>query len=77
MLLQTWTIESFRETSHALINMYKSELTLKRNIYENICHSENKSELTFMLACWAHDPYMDNSTLLKLDAMAAETGHER
>lgn len=69
-------MKRFGETSEALLDMYKSELTLKRNIYENICHSESKSELTFLLACWAHDPYIDSMTLLKLEAMTAETGHE-
>lgn len=29
-----------------------------------------------MLSCWAHDPYLDDWILMKIDAMVAETGHE-
>lgn len=56
--------------------MYKSELELKQNIYENICHSQDKKELMFMLSCWSHEPYLDEVSMLGIDAMVAETGHK-
>ena len=58
-----------------LLSSYQQELTLKRNIQENICHSQDKRELMFMLACWSHEPFLDENVLLKIDAMTTETGH--
>ncbi|XP_067941495.1 cyclin-dependent kinase 2-interacting protein-like isoform X1 [Watersipora subatra] len=75
IIFQTWTIERFVQASQRLLQLYQKEMILKKNILENICHSKNKAELMFILACWAHEPYLEKTGMLSIDAMVTETGH--
>lgn len=68
-------MDKFEQATKSLTEMYQREWELKQSICENICHSQSKDELMFMLASWSHEPYLDEITMLNIDAMVAETGH--
>jgi len=64
------------QAAEELLSMYKKEFELKKTICENICHSENKTEILFMLAAWKHEPYLEDAVAVHTQAMIRETGHE-
>lgn len=75
MQFQTWKVSRFVNSSDQLYSAFSQELKVKQSVYENICHSKNRSEVMFMLAAWSHDAYLDDDVLLNIQAMAIETGH--
>lgn len=54
---------------------YIKELDLKIHIKENVAHSTTAANLMFFVASWVHQPYIDSSVNVSLEALLKETGH--
>ncbi|XP_046666696.1 cyclin-dependent kinase 2-interacting protein-like [Homalodisca vitripennis] len=71
----TWPADRFDETWSMITNAYETELALKIYIKENVAHTTTEANLMFLLAAWAHQPYVETSVDVALEALLKETGH--
>ncbi|KAK7488625.1 hypothetical protein BaRGS_00020078 [Batillaria attramentaria] len=60
-------------TFDGLHKMYAKELSLKKQIAQNIAHSSSRELLTFYSVAWLHEPYINSQ--LPLESLLLETGH--
>lgn len=65
------------EVSLKLSEMYKKELQLKQTIVQDIDHSADQDLMMVYLSSWLYQPYIENSSMLLLEAMLLETGHRQ
>lgn len=65
------------EVSLKLSEMYKKELQLKQTIVQDIAHSADQDLMMVYLSSWLYQPYIENSSMLLLEAMLLETGHRQ
>uniref|UniRef100_A0A8C0ZF85 Cyclin dependent kinase 2 interacting protein n=1 Tax=Cyanistes caeruleus TaxID=156563 RepID=A0A8C0ZF85_CYACU len=73
----TWPTPHFYEVSLKLSEMYKKELQLKQTIVQDIAHSADQDLMMVYLSSWLYQPYIENSSMLLLEAMLLETGHRQ
>ncbi|XP_039568404.1 cyclin-dependent kinase 2-interacting protein [Passer montanus] len=73
----TWPTPYFYEVSLKLSEMYKKELQLKQTIVQDIAHSADQDLMMVYLSSWLYQPYIENSSMLLLEAMLLETGHRQ
>uniref|UniRef100_A0A1B6GKZ2 Cyclin-dependent kinase 2-interacting protein n=1 Tax=Cuerna arida TaxID=1464854 RepID=A0A1B6GKZ2_9HEMI len=71
----TWPADRFDETWSLITNAYETELALKIYIKENVAHTTTEANLMFLLAAWAHQPYVETGVDVALEALLKETGH--
>lgn len=60
-----------------LSEMYKKELQLKQTIVQDIAHCADQDVMLVYLSSWLYQPYIENSSMLLLEAMLLETGHRQ
>lgn len=65
------------EVSLKLSEMYKKELQLKQTIVQDIAHCADQDLMMVYLSSWLYQPYIENSSMLLLEAMLLETGHRQ
>lgn len=65
------------EVALKLSEMYKKELQLKQTIVQDIAHSADQDLMMVYLSSWLYQPYIENSSMLLLEAMLLETGHRQ
>lgn len=63
------------EVSGEISDSYKKQLEVAKYVKENIAHSVTKENLMFYVAIWVHEPYIESSLKVLLEAMLTETGH--
>ncbi|XP_072786545.1 cyclin-dependent kinase 2-interacting protein isoform X2 [Taeniopygia guttata] len=73
----TWPTPYFYEVSLKLSEMYKKELQLKQTIVQDIAHCADQDLMMVYLSSWLYQPYIENSSMLLLEAMLLETGHRQ
>lgn len=71
----TWPMEKFAEVSGRISDAYKKQLEVAKYVKENIAHCATKENLMFYVAIWVHEPYIESSLKVLLEAMLTETGH--
>ncbi|XP_067681624.1 cyclin-dependent kinase 2-interacting protein-like [Haliotis asinina] len=76
ILFHTWNVHDFVVTMDQLIEMYLSELKLKKSIAENVAHAENRQTMMFYSAAWIHEPYVEDSAQMLVESLITETGHK-
>ncbi|XP_046545122.1 cyclin-dependent kinase 2-interacting protein-like [Haliotis rubra] len=76
ILFHTWNVQDFVITMDQLIEMYLSELKLKKSIAENVAHAENRQTMMFYSAAWIHQPYVEDSAQMLVESLITETGHK-
>ncbi|XP_071080068.1 cyclin-dependent kinase 2-interacting protein-like [Haliotis cracherodii] len=76
ILFHTWNIQDFVNTMDQLIEMYLSELKLKKSIAENVAHAESRQIMMFYSAAWIHQPYVEDSAQMLMESLITETGHK-
>lgn len=74
-LFLTWPVEKFAEVSTKISDSYKKQLEVAKYVKENIAHCQTKENLMFYVAIWVHEPYIESSLKVLLEAMLTETGH--
>uniref|UniRef100_A0AAY5K8T5 Cyclin-dependent kinase 2 interacting protein n=1 Tax=Esox lucius TaxID=8010 RepID=A0AAY5K8T5_ESOLU len=74
-LFQTWPTSQFADVSSKLYEAYNQELTLKRDILQELAHTTNPDLSMVYLSCWLYQPYVDDSAKLLLESLLLETGH--
>lgn len=74
-LFQTWTTADFESWSHSVWYWFRSELSLKSQIIQDLAHCENPDLVLVYLSLWIHEPQIPVRTRLELEGLLLETGH--
>ncbi|KAL8610777.1 hypothetical protein ACOMHN_016760 [Nucella lapillus] len=72
ILFSTWTIHQFADTLAALHAMYAKELSLKRQLCQNVAYADIRPSLMCFSAAWLHQPNFKSNIMV--NALLLETG---
>ena len=61
--------------TRVILSMYTKEMETKKAITENICHVKDRNTMMFYTSAWIHQPFIEDSCTLIIEAMLLETGH--
>ena len=62
------------ESAAELLNMYESELRIRKTLYQNIAHAKSHDILMVHSAIWLHQPCVKENAAFILESMLRETG---
>ncbi|CAN7994912.1 unnamed protein product [Ixodes hexagonus] len=74
ILFQTWPVERFHEAVQQVVATYAKELEAKKCLVEEVAAQTDSKTLSFYVAAWSYQAYVDDDCRLTLEALVHEVG---
>uniref|UniRef100_A0A0K8RMG6 Putative cyclin-dependent kinase 2-interacting protein n=1 Tax=Ixodes ricinus TaxID=34613 RepID=A0A0K8RMG6_IXORI len=74
VLFLTWPVERFCEVARQVVATYTKELGVKKCLVEEVATVADSKTLSFYVATWSYQAYVDDDCRLSLEALVHEVG---
>lgn len=74
-LFWTWSAAKFGHVFEEILLAYSTEFKVKTLVAENFGSCESENKMSFFIAAWMYQVYVDEKTNLSLEKLLLETGH--
>ncbi|EEC00219.1 cyclin-dependent kinase 2-interacting protein, putative [Ixodes scapularis] len=74
ILFLTWPVDRFYEVARQVVATYAKELGVKKCLVEEVATVADSKTLSFYVAAWSYQAYVDDNCRLSLEALVHEVG---